>query len=176
MRNSRDTITKNLSATVRILPTRSASSQRLHRIPRGMRNSSHLGGRGMNARYSRCSGRTGESFDNGRDTTETTSRNVSTLVYLHTGDKPTVHRDIKPSNILVSYRDPHGDASLLYIKLSDFGLAKEGSVKSKCGTELYMAPETLKTRTPGYIIARQWISGLSVSLSWNVPMAFPRAD
>jgi serine/threonine protein kinase len=104
----------------------------------------------MNARYSRCSGRTGESFDNGRDTTETTSRNVSALVYLHTRDKPTVHRDIKPSNILVSYRDPHGDASLLYIKLSDFGLAKEGSVKSKCGTELYMAPETLKTRTPGY--------------------------
>lgn len=39
---------------------------------RGMRNPSHLGGRGTNARYSRCNGRVDESFDNSKDITKTT--------------------------------------------------------------------------------------------------------
>lgn len=43
---------------------------------------------------------------------------------------------MKPSNLLISYRDPHGDDSFLYIKLSNFGLAREDSAKNKCGTEL----------------------------------------
>ncbi|EEQ90607.1 serine/threonine protein kinase [Blastomyces dermatitidis ER-3] len=41
----------------------------------------------------------------------------------------------KPQNILVLHRDP------LHIKLADFGLAKEGSLRTKCGTQRYFPPE-----------------------------------
>ncbi|KLJ13207.1 hypothetical protein EMPG_11861 [Blastomyces silverae] len=62
-------------------------------------------------------------------------QSLSALEYLHGLSPPIGHRDIKPANILVSHLDP------LYIKLADFGLAKEGSLRTGCGTERYWAPE-----------------------------------
>lgn len=61
------------------------------------------------------------------------------MKYLH--DSYVSHRDIKPDNILLSDDGP--DAVL---KISDFGLSKfisVDSMKTVCGTQLYVAPEIL---------------------------------
>lgn len=61
------------------------------------------------------------------------------LKYLH--DTYVTHRDIKPDNILLSSNSP--DAVL---KICDFGLSKVvamESMKTICGTQLYVAPEVL---------------------------------
>lgn len=67
---------------------------------------------------------------------------LSALTYLHELEHPVVHRDIKPGNILVRSRQP------LHIKLSDFGLSKEGNnLQTFCGTHNYLAPEVYEGRT-----------------------------
>lgn len=62
------------------------------------------------------------------------------IKYLH--DSNVTHRDIKPDNILLDNNTP--DALL---KISDFGLSKlisyQNSMKTVCGTQLYVAPEVL---------------------------------
>lgn len=61
------------------------------------------------------------------------------LKYLH--DMSITHRDIKPDNILLA---DHSPDSLL--KISDFGLSKlisAETMKTVCGTQLYVAPEVL---------------------------------
>ncbi|EGR32758.1 protein kinase domain protein [Ichthyophthirius multifiliis] len=67
------------------------------------------------------------------------------LEYLHNND--IIYRDLKPQNVLVC-EDGH-------IKLTDFGLSKEGikeyeqGAKSFCGSVAYMAPEVLKNQGHG---------------------------
>jgi len=73
------------------------------------------------------------------------------LEYLHNWD--IIYRDLKPENILL---DSEG-----HVKLTDFGLSKEGipdnvSAHSFCGTPEYLAPEILK-RT-GHGKAADWWS------------------
>ena len=65
------------------------------------------------------------------------------LLYLH--DRDVVHRDIKPENILLlASRD------LTRMKIADFGLSAQfkytdvKTLKGKCGTLTYMAPEILE--------------------------------
>lgn len=61
------------------------------------------------------------------------------LKYLH--DSSVTHRDIKPDNILLNSNSPNA-----ILKISDFGLSKLISVESMktvCGTQLYVAPEVL---------------------------------
>ena len=66
---------------------------------------------------------------------------ISTHIYVShstTDDQGVVYRDLKPENILL---DAQG-----HIKLADFGLSKEGILKttqtnSFCGTPEYLAPE-----------------------------------
>lgn len=69
-------------------------------------------------------------------------QSLSALAYLHGLKPPIAHRDIKPDNILVRCLNP------LYIKLADFGLAKEKTTKNPlktiCGTATYAAPEIAK--------------------------------
>ena len=69
---------------------------------------------------------------------------VLALEFIHNLD--ILYRDLKPENILV---DEHG-----YLKLADFGLAKEGindrnSAKTFCGSPAYLAPEMLFKRQQG---------------------------
>jgi serine/threonine-protein kinase Chk2 len=75
-------------------------------------------------------------------------QSLSALVYLHGRSKPIAHRDLKPGNILVRQRDP------LHVKLGDFGLAKNGSLESHCGTWTYAAPEVQPdSRMRGHTVA-----------------------
>lgn len=66
---------------------------------------------------------------------------ILALDYLHGLREPVAHRDIKPENILVQYRDPDRNPDRLHVKLSDFGLAKTGNLKTNCGTPTYQPPE-----------------------------------
>jgi serine/threonine protein kinase len=78
------------------------------------------------------------------------------------------HRDIKPANILIQSRDP------LYIKLSDFGLAKAGSdLQTFCGTATYMAPELYSITQPVYTNAADiWSLGVVVlQCAYHLPVA-----
>jgi len=65
-----------------------------------------------------------------------------------------VYRDVKPENILIDYEG--------HIKLTDFGLSKEGLIEnggmteSFCGTTEYLAPEIIKDKQYGYSV--DWYS------------------
>ena len=66
-----------------------------------------------------------------------------------------VHRDLKPENILI---DEEG-----YIKLADFGLAKdlnEGEGKGSCGTLEYMAPEIVNASMGHNFEVDWWTLGI----------------
>lgn len=71
---------------------------------------------------------------------------LSGLEYLHTRSRPITHRDIKPENILVWYRITNQSEPYICVKLSDFGLAKKGTLVTSCGTVMYAAPEIARGR------------------------------
>lgn len=80
---------------------------------------------------------------------------ILALEHLHAHN--VIYRDLKPENILV---DMNG-----YIKLTDFGLAKEnltkdGKTKTFCGTPEYMAPEVLQQKGFGMseLVSQQIVS------------------
>lgn len=80
---------------------------------------------------------------------------VEALEYLH--NLGIVHRDLKPENLLFETR---GDDSA--IKLIDFGLAgiaRDGPLKTPCGTPNYVAPEILR-RQPYGTQADMWSAGV----------------
>lgn len=66
---------------------------------------------------------------------------ILAIEYLHSMD--IIYRDLKPNNLLI---DAEG-----HIKITDFGLAKEGMVgmdytNTFCGSPAYLAPELIKDR------------------------------
>ena len=84
------------------------------------------------------------SYDEGK--TRTVIRQLlEALRHLHTIG--ITHRDIKPENILCA-------ANGVDIKIADFGLsnsfsAMQSSMRSQCGTPIYMAPEMLQRQPYG---------------------------
>jgi len=80
---------------------------------------------------------------------------ILALDYLH--DKGLIYRDLKPENILL---DSHG-----YIKLTDFGFAKQLGLEEKawtfCGTPEYVAPEIITNKSHDYR-ADIWAVGILV--------------
>lgn len=81
-----------------------------------------------------------------------TAEIILALDYLHKAG--IVYRDVKPENILI---DAEG-----HIKLTDFGLSKEGlndnnhMTESFCGTTEYLAPEIIKDKQYSYSV--DWYS------------------
>jgi serine/threonine-protein kinase CHEK2 len=90
------------------------------------------------------------------------------LEYLH--EQGITHRDIKPDNILLDSMSTNAT-----VKISDFGLSKilsEASMKTVCGTNLYVAPEVLDGG-PYTSKVDIWSLGcmLFAMLSGNVPFS-----
>jgi serine/threonine protein kinase len=67
----------------------------------------------------------------------------------HLHNNRVAHRDLKPANLLVANRHP------FHVKISDFGLSKvvarNGFLKTFCGTLLYAAPEVCPVGRTGYL-------------------------
>uniref|UniRef100_A0A8C2PBS2 non-specific serine/threonine protein kinase n=1 Tax=Capra hircus TaxID=9925 RepID=A0A8C2PBS2_CAPHI len=87
---------------------------------------------------------------------------VSALDYLHS-EKNVVYRDLKLENLMLD-KDGH-------IKITDFGLCKEGikdgaTMKTFCGTPEYLAPEVLEDNDYGRAV--DWW-GLGVMMCGRLP-------
>lgn len=98
-----------------------------------------------------------KSFYNEKEARDLVKLLLNTLKYLH--DKKIVHRDLKPENLLLKSKK---DVS--HVKLADFGFAVKTtgpeSVKDKCGTPGYIAPEILKNNAGYGVQADMWSFGV----------------
>eukprot|EP01064_Diplonema_japonicum_P001799 TRINITY_DN11209_c0_g2_i3.p1 TRINITY_DN11209_c0_g2~~TRINITY_DN11209_c0_g2_i3.p1 ORF type:complete len:428 (+),score=120.17 TRINITY_DN11209_c0_g2_i3:40-1323(+) len=99
---------------------------------------------------------------------------TSAVSYLH--NMGVAHRDIKPENILLAEQD-----NVRTIKLTDFGLAKvfgegvEDSLKTTCGTPMYVAPEVLRRGPISYTESVDvWSLGIVLWVMVTAKPPFPR--
>jgi len=82
-----------------------------------------------------------------------------------------IYRDLKPENILL---DAEG-----HVKLTDFGLSKEGiqdnySAKSMCGTPEYLAPEILDKKGHGKAVDWYSLGALMYEMLTGLPPFYTR--
>merc|ERR1719282_2105210 len=82
-----------------------------------------------------------------------------------------IYRDLKPENILL---DADG-----HVKLTDFGLSKEGiqdnsSAKSMCGTPEYLAPEILDKKGHGKAVDWYSLGALMYEMLTGLPPYYTR--
>lgn len=90
--------------------------------------------------------------------------------YLH--DKNITHRDLKPDNVLLASTD---EETLL--KVSDFGLSKsDATMRTLCGTPLYVAPEILSTGGRGLYTNKVDVWSLGVVLYSCLSGTLPFSD
>lgn len=98
-----------------------------------------------------------------------TSEIMLAIEYLHRLN--IIYRDLKPENILL---DAEG-----HVKLTDFGLSKEGiednfSAKSMCGTPEYLAPEILDKRGHGKAVDWYSLGALMYEMLTGLPPFYTR--
>jgi len=91
------------------------------------------------------------------------------LTYLHSLN--IIYRDLKPENILL---DAQG-----HLKITDFGLSKEGiednfSAHSMCGTPEYLAPEILDKRGHGKAVDWYSLGALMFEMLTGLPPFYTR--
>jgi len=82
-----------------------------------------------------------------------------------------IYRDLKPENILLNAEG--------HVKLTDFGLSKEGvqdnfSAKSMCGTPEYLAPEILDKRGHGKAVDWYSLGALMYEMLTGLPPFYTR--
>mmetsp|Transcript_8450 Transcript_8450/g.18420 ORF Transcript_8450/g.18420 Transcript_8450/m.18420 type:complete len:354 (-) Transcript_8450:305-1366(-) len=98
-----------------------------------------------------------------------TSEILLAIEYLHRLN--IIYRDLKPENILL---DADG-----HVKLTDFGLSKEGiqdnfSAKSMCGTPEYLAPEILERQGHGKAVDWYSLGALMYEMLTGLPPFYTR--
>lgn len=98
-----------------------------------------------------------------------TSELVLALEFLHHND--IIYRDLKPENILLDERG--------HIRLTDFGLSKEGvgqddRTKTFCGTPVYLAPEILEGEGYGKDVDWWCLGNLIYEMITGTPPFFAR--
>lgn len=98
-----------------------------------------------------------------------TSEILLAIEYLHRLN--IIYRDLKPENILL---DADG-----HVKLTDFGLSKEGiqdnfSAKSMCGTPEYLAPEILDKKGHGKAVDWYSLGALMYEMLTGLPPFYTR--
>jgi len=111
--------------------------------------------------------RTGR-FSEGR-TIFYTSEVTSAIAYLHS--LRIIYRDLKPENLLLD-----GDG---HVKVTDFGLSKEGiedniSAKTMCGTPEYLAPEIVERKGHGRGVDWYSIGALTYEMLTGLPPFYTR--
>ncbi len=92
----------------------------------------------------------------------------------HSHEKNVTHRDIAPGNILVKSRGPSERPDLFVIVLTDFELAKRGSLsQTQCGTYMYTAKKVFSGTSYSFEVDIWSLGVVVMKLEYGLPGAAP---
>jgi len=91
------------------------------------------------------------------------------LGYIHGND--VIYRDLKPENLLLNHEG--------HVKITDFGLSKEGisdnvSAQTMCGTPEYLAPEILNKKGHGRAVDWYSLGAIAYEMMTGLPPFYTR--